>query len=438
MTSAVEYSVLNMFTHPEVRISCIGHIHSWMFDSSWVGQYIQCLGQPKYDGVVPPLNDVVIDLYNNFGVSISDCELAANVLLGYTPPASFDDAISAIQGWIQQCHITQGVEIIASSNTPEYKQRGLESIKTAVSFQLTADTFYDFSAEGVIEKAKEEDFPHGTRVIRSSFNIINKSSSYGGYKNGDLVMVAAESGVGKSTLMCCEGAHFMRDDLRVAYLALGDMTEYDLFIKFMANYLNIESQVIVEEGWQQFVTPEIKEWFKNLRVRAFAPDTLDVHQLLSKANQLYKKFPFHVLMVDYDANIRSINGGDNSYLEGGQTYANLKGYGKGQCVVFTASQTKIQYWGEEVIRKNYANDSSKKQHHVDFMIGLGKHKECDKVGTLNLPKVRRGMTDLYCPVALDNGRGIIREIRREEYDHIIYAHKLAQNGNLTYGMDAAI
>jgi hypothetical protein len=180
------------------------------------------------------------------------------------------------------------------------------------------------------------------------------------------------------------------------------------------------------------MTPEVTEYFKNIRVKAFAPDAFDIYQLLSKADQLHKKFKFDVLTIDYDGNIKDTSAGGNTYLEGGAVYANAKGYGKGKCIVYIASQTKIQYWGEEVVQKFLANDSSKKQHHIDYMIGFGKNKDCPIVGTINLPKVRRGRADVMARIHLDNGKARIYEIRGEKYEELKrnWVTRQQDNGNV--------
>jgi hypothetical protein len=232
---------------------------------------------------------------------------------------------------------------------------------------------------------------------------------------------------GKSSLLVTEGAHFAKLGYKVANFVLGDNSEYDMFLKYLCNWTGLEITEILKNGYEKYMTPEIKSYFQNVRVKAYPPDNLDVYQLLAKADQLHQKFPFHILIVDYDANIKESSGTGNSYVEGGLVYANLKGYGKGKCVVYSASQTKIGHWGEEMVLKHMANDSSKKQHHLDIMLGLGRSQDCPSVGTLNIAKMRRGRSDVHTRVHLDQGRGMIREIRSEEYDAIKHRYKLSQS-----------
>ena len=241
---------------------------------------------------------------------------------------------------------------------------------------------------------------------------------------------------GKSTFLLTEAAEFIRSGHTVAHFVLGDMSEFDLFLKYLANFTDTDIEEILQSGWRSWYTDDIKALMQRLRVKALDPDTYDVYQIIAKAEQLRRKFPFDALIVDYDGNIKDTSDG-GSYVEGGVVYANLKGYARGRCAAFIASQTKIQYWGEELILKNYANDSSKKQHHLDLMVGLGANKECRSVGTLNLAKVRRGITDRRTRVEFMNGRGLIREIRQDRYEALIQRHKL-KGSSISYNMQDLI
>lgn len=437
MSSVIERSILNLIVNPEIRTIAAQYLEQWQFEDSWMFSFVSCIRKAEYTGVVPDLNAIILDLHSNYSLSHDDCELAATVLLDYTEPKSIDNSIQHIQEWVKSAYINNGIEIIAAGQDKNFKQKGIDSIKTAVSFQIAVDTFFDFSDPDDIRKAKDEDFPEGSHVIPSSFSLLNKALSYGGLKYGDLIAVAGGTGVGKSSTLVTEGAFHASNGYKVCHVVLGDLTEFDVFIKYLSNYAGVDTDVIIADGWEKYATEEFKQNFKNLRVRALAPDAFDVYQLLAKVDQLYQKFPFQVLIIDYDANIKEAGGSGNSYLEGGVIYANLKGYGKGRCVVYVGSQTKIAHWGEEFVQKAFMNDSSKKQHHLDVMIGIGKSKTCSEVGVLNLPKVRRGKSDVYSYVHFDNAKARVVEIRKEKYDQIIHISNMTREGSLTFDPSVA-
>lgn len=438
MSSTLVTSLLNSYLCPEVRTAAKGHLKSWMFEKdSWPYKFVQCLEQPHYDNKLPEVKEFIVDLHNTFKVYEGDCEFAAQVILDYAPPSSFERAINNVQEWVKDAYLSAGIEYIAAGGSKDLKRRGVEHIEQGLNLQFATDTFLDFSDVNIVNQARLMDLPADGHVIPSIFSVVNKSLAYKGYKKGDLVMIAAESGVGKSTILCTEAAHFAKLGYRVAHIVLGDMSDYDIFVKYLSNFHNVDSGEIITEGHRQFMTPEVIGYLKNVRVKTLSPDTFDIYQLLAKVNQIYNKFKYDVLVVDYDGNIKESGGSGNSYVEGGTIYANLKGHAQNRCVVFVASQTKITFWGEEIVQKHHANDSSKKQHHVDVMLGLGRNKECPKIGTLNLAKVRRGQTDVRVRVAMENEKGMIREITQQQYQDKLAKFKVQQN-ELSYDMEDAV
>lgn len=438
MSNSVENSILSLLTNPDIRSVAAPYIEDWQFSEDWRYKYIQCIKQPKYSGYVPDLDGFVIDLHNHYNVNEEECEYAAAILIGYTPPKSFDEAISNVQEWVRNSYISQGVEIIASGDNNHIKAKGIESIKTAVNLQFAVDSFHDFSDDESTAVLIKEDLPSADNLISSSFNIINKSLTYGAYKKSDLVAVAAASGVGKSTLLVTEGAHFTKLGHKVCHVVLGDLSESDVFLKYLSAYNNCETETILDNGYENYMGPSVKSYFKNLRVKSLLPDTYDVFQLLAKCEQLHKKWQYDVLIVDYDGNIRESSNAVNSYFGLGQTYAQLKAHAQMKnCLVYVASQTKVETWKLEMVPKTSLNDSSKKAMHLDVMVTLGKNEKCPNVGTLNLAKVRRGKSEVYTRIALENGKGLIKEISNNKYRDMMQAYELAQQGILEFDLEQA-
>lgn len=789
MSLIVEQSILGFCLNPELRATFNNHLQPWMFKTDWAGSFLTCLQQPAYDGVVPNMHEFIAALHNLHKVSQADCEAAANVFLDYNESSARNPSriIDHVQEWIREAYLTSGLEVIASGNEKDYRSKGIELVSTGISFQLGVDEFDDFTDDAAVEAARQEDLPPNGAIIPSSYSVINRSLSYKGYKYGDLIMVTAESGVGKchakdegillyngsikmsqdiqvgdqlmgpdsqprtvlslargrdlmyrvtttkgdsfivnqqhrlwvkettrqggkwtsvadvapkditieeflsrpfsvqknkikllkssvdyaaashiispyfmglqlgdgslqgtsvsvytadaevvqeiyaeadrlhlnvrdyaqrgcrkyklasntsvrhnpilienrrlgiqdtncftktipneylvdsrknrlgllaglidsdgyynergnfyefssvshqlahqvlrlarslgfgatlstgtinsqyirsttryrvhisgaldqvpcritrkqartrqinkdvlhhgiasieplglgdyygwqvdgdhlyldddyithhnSTVLITESAHFLRMGFRVAHIVLGDLSRFDVYAKYMANLCDVDFEEILATGHTQYAQdPTFRDCMSRLRVKVFDPDTHDIYQLIAKVGRLRQKFEFDVLIVDYDGNIKDASNSGSSYIEGGAIYANLKGYGRKRCVVFVAAQTKIQYWGEEIILKNFANDSSKKQHHLDLMIGVGPNKEFRGVGTLNLAKVRRGIADRRTRVAFEGNRSRIVEISQAEYDKRIQRHKL-NSTNLSYDYEALL
>src|SRR5690606_8984781 len=125
-------------------------------------------------------------------------------------------------------------KIATAGSSSSQAHAGREVLSQALNFAISTDLFYDFSDPQMILEARNADFPAGGVVIKSHFSLVNKSSSIKGYKYGDLVAVVAKPGVGKSTGMVDEGAYAIQQGFRVCHLFLGDMSEYDGFVKYMS------------------------------------------------------------------------------------------------------------------------------------------------------------------------------------------------------------
>jgi hypothetical protein len=171
---------------------------------------------------------------------------------------------------------------------------------------------------------------------------------------------------------------------------------------------------------------QVRDKFSNVRIKALPADAFTVFDVMSKALQLRKVFPFEMLVVDYDANIKETI--DNMYESHGVIYANLKSYSTSRWATLVGSQVKISAWQNEIIKKEDAAESSKKQHHVDMMIGIGRNPDVPIIGTLNIAKMRRGMSDVQTRLQLELARNKITEIDATQYEYLVEAWKQAKTG----------
>jgi hypothetical protein len=419
MSNKVETSILELICNPELREVCMGFVEEWMFSSDTC----KALKQPIYNGSIPSLQAFVLDCHMQHGVNEDDCEIVARVIqnavdASLNGPLNAEECTQQIEEFIKERRTARGVEILASASKHSDKVKGREMLQSALSFTISTDYYFDFSDPSFITSARESDFPPGGVIIKSSFSVVNRASSFKGYKYGDLILVCARPGAGKSSTMVNEGANTVVQGFKVCHVFLGDMSEYDAFLKYIAYWSGQPIEVILRDGYEQYYTPEMRERFSRLRVKALPADTYDIYQLLAKINKLRRSFEFDLLVVDYDANIKSTSS-DNMYGEGGNIYANLKSYGKSKCAVMIGSQSKPAFWDHEVIPMEAPAESSKKAHHVDVMLGVGRNKACREVGTLNIAKMRRGESDIQVRLHLDYACANMREITVDRYQELI-------------------
>ena len=122
-----------------------------------------------------------------------------------------------------------------------------------------------------------------------------------------------------------------------------------------------------------------------------------------------------MFIVDYDTNFKSK--ADNIYQSGDEIYTALislaKAYHK---VVIIVSQPKQETWGKQ-ISLNSLSESSRKQQHVDVLIGISPTFEVrnpsNSIGTISVLKSRRGGTGRAFYLREPTGR--FSEISRAMY-----------------------
>jgi hypothetical protein len=287
----------------------------------------------------------------------------------------------------------------------------------AQNFTIVPDPFVDPLEEGIIERLKVKDLPTNGKVIRSSMGVINSSLLYKGYKNGDLVMVVMKPKCGKSTFMCQEAAAAAHQGFKVAHTFFGDFTEFDGLCKFMSCVTGdlISNVVNAPEFYKKKCESELGNW----RVAAFPAYALNCEEVVSYAKSYRKKFPFDLLIIDYDSNVRPPSD-SGMYESGGTMYSTFKGFAQSEgVVVIIGSQPKIQFWNQEILDGNCAAESSRKQHVVDIMVTGGRNEKYRNIGTINLPLVRRGESAVTHKVKFDDLHSRIEEIAPNEYEKLL-------------------
>jgi hypothetical protein len=352
-----------------------------------------------------------------------DWEIVEKLFAGYTAIKSedIDHVTRIIASFIKNRIFLRGVDLYVKGDLKTAEHH----FSRASSFAIHPDPFVNPLQEGMIEHLKAKDLPVGGKVIRSSLGLINSSLLYKGYKNGDLVMVVMRPKCGKSTFMIQEAAAAADQGFKVAHMFFGDFTEYDGLCKFMSCVTGdlISNVVNAPEHYKKRCESRLENW----RVAAFPAFGLDCNEIVSYARNFRKKFPFDMLVVDYDSNVRPPQDA-GMYESGGVMYSAFKGFGQQDGpVVLVGCQPKIGFWDKEVLEFDSAAESSRKQHVVDIMITGGRNEKYRQIGTIHVPLIRRGESAVTTKVKFDDLHSRITEISPSEYEVLLrqnsQAHK---------------
>lgn len=243
------------------------------------------------------------------------------------------------------------------------------------------------------------------QVLPSNLNLIKDNLFNKGYLVGEIEQFAAAPGKGKSALMNYELSNIARLGFKVLLVSLGDLDKFDLICRLSSAILDVEYVKILASPDKYF--EKIKDVANNIDIVTERAGEVTSENLI----EISKLKPYDLVVVDYDSQIKQDNI-DNMYQQGGKLYEDLMKIAKDEekrKVVFVGSQISKFYWNYEIVPEESIGESSRKQHHVDNIITIGRSVSDYHCGFLHLAKARRGKDSITVPYMM-NESGIFKEI----------------------------
>lgn len=298
----------------------------------------------------------------------------------------------------------------------EWIIKQISDIRKVNSVPIPIDRVCDLDVDEVMREA----FGDG-EVIPTSFGFLKKSMPWPGYMRGQVVLVCAPPGVGKSIFLANETVEMLRKGFKVYWLALGDMMRYD-FITRLSALITGEDLTKVSVQPQIYFNDEVKALTKNLRLSVLPAGQVDIFNVRDYIeNYVCPQEEIDVFILDYDANL--LQKQESMYLAGDEIYNVMSQIARPSNslnrVAFIASQPKIQYWEFDELPKEAAGESSRKQAIVDVMVTIGKSSahQTHHMGVMKAAKLRRGREGVRSYYRLSE-TGKIIEVLKEDYDRM--------------------
>lgn len=250
-------------------------------------------------------------------------------------------------------------------------------------------------------------------VIKTGIRSFDNRHIAGGPIPGEMYVVSAPPGRGKSTLLVNIGASALLQGKDIIHIFVGDNTEADGVLRYSSRLTGVPmSQIMMNSELYLPRWSSLKERFKlgNLVIQSYpigGPSISDIRSFITK-NIIQRSIDPKILILDYVDNCRR-NYNLTSYDDFGAMYAQLKSIAEEMgLIIWTASQPKQETWDSDTpAGLNSLADSSKKQHHVDAMITLSKVSENSY--KLYVPKMRRGASDFSIDLTVEHDKSMIRE-----------------------------
>ena len=249
-------------------------------------------------------------------------------------------------------------------------------------------------------------------VVQTGFPSIDTAHIAGGPLPGELYVISAPPGRGKSTVLVNIGAYASLKGKDVVHIFVGDNTEADGVLRYCARMTGVTMSQIMLNA-QDYLTSwnYLKENFNlgNVLIGAYpigSPSVADIRSFITK-NMVRHGMKPSVVIIDYIDNCRK-NPNLNSYEAVGELYESLKNMAEElKLVVWTASQPKIEFWDDDNPGLSSLAESSKKQHILDGMLTM--NKVGDNQYKILVPKMRRGRSDFDFEVSVNYEKMQVKE-----------------------------
>jgi replicative DNA helicase len=318
--------------------------------------------------------------------------------------------------------ILQSVDLLKSGNYDRIKDLVDKAMKVGIESDLGMDYLLDF----------EERFSEtGRETVSTGWECIDDLMG-GGLGPGELGVVVAPSGVGKTWALAALGAAAVRAGKTVVHYTL-ELSQHYVGLRYDTVFTHIPSTDLKEKKDEVFA--KLKRLPGKLKVKYFPPKgasskTIQLHieKMIAAGNKP------DLIIVDYaDLLLSHSNKTDSTYAEQGGVYIDLRGMsGELQIPIWTASQTNRSAIDSEVIEADKIADSYAKVMNADFIMSLSR-KAKDKLNNtarVHIMKNRFGQDGITFPTKMDTTTGTIEVYAATSSEGIIASKESASGAEM--------
>ena len=278
----------------------------------------------------------------------------------------------------------------------------------------------------------EERYSETARVTSPTpWDIMNELMQ-GGLGAGELGVVVAPAGIGKSWVLSAMGAYAISQGLNVVHYTL-ELNEAYVGLRYDSIFSGVESQNLKyhkEEVMEKLFNLEGNLTIKYYPTKSCTVNTLSAH--LKKVVTFGKKVD--MVLVDYADIMKDVGKAQEMRHALGNIYEDLRGMaGELQIPVWTASQANRSALDEDVIEASKVAESYAKVMTADFVMSLSRKIE-DKIGNtgrFHVIKNRFGPDGLTYPAKINTNIGKIEIFESNSVQGKGVQHKINNRDNQT-------
>tara|TARA_R100001509_G_scaffold18619_2_gene9285 strand:- start:7629 stop:8978 length:1350 start_codon:yes stop_codon:yes gene_type:complete len=316
------------------------------------------------------------------------------------------------------------------------KDNDFESIKTVIDESLKAGSDRDVGHEYLeeIDLRYEESVRN---VVTTGWEVIDDLAD-GGLGKGELGVMVAPAGIGKSWALVNIGANAVKAGLKVIHYTL-ELNEHYVGLRYDSVFTGIAAQDLkynIDDVKKRLTNVE-----GNLIVKYYPTKGASVNSISAHIEKcMVQGFKPDMVIVDYADLLRGSGKSRELRHELGNLYEDLRGIaGEHEIPVWTASQANRSALEEDVIGAEKIAESYAKIMTADFVISLSRKIE-DKIagtGRWHVIKNRFGPDGITLPSKMNASNGQIdiyesdsiqgQETRKDMNNHSEYLRKMMAN-----------
>jgi replicative DNA helicase len=281
---------------------------------------------------------------------------------------------------------------------------------------LNNDYGYDY-----IKDFEERFLFKARNPISTGWSKIDKITK-GGLGQGELIVVLAPTGAGKSFTLIHLGAQAIKQGKNVVHFTL-ELADTVVAQRYDACLTGFNLDELLDKKAE--ILEEIKEIDGQLIIKEYptkSATTITIKNHIERIKQ--NEMSIDMIIVDYGDLLRGININKNSEKrhELESIYEELRGIAQEfECPLITASQTNRKGLNSEVITMEAISEAFNKCFVADLIIGLSRTitDRSSNIGRLFIAKNRNGPDAIIYSIFMDTGTASIKVLEQHDIQKVL-------------------
>jgi len=228
----------------------------------------------------------------------------------------------------------------------------------------------------------------------------------GGLGAGEIGVVVAATGVGKSHFLTMLGANALKQGKNVLHYTF-ELSETAVGVRYDSNLCDMESNEVIDRK-DEIMAKYTDMKLGRLIIKEFPTNTASIYTIRSHIERLdVKGFIPDVIIIDYADIMRSTRQFDSLRHELKLIYEELRGFASEKGIpIWTASQSNKEGSNADVVDLSNMSEAYGKAMVADVVLSSSRksHEKATGWGRLFIAKNRAGRDGLVFPIKIDTAR----------------------------------